>query len=187
MEFVRFRKLHNYIHSYEIKGLDEFLRTYEEEFNLIYYKFEKLRDRGIKGFNDSILNPNIVKPLREIQESIVDKFYIVDKNWEDYSFMLYSQTESDNKKVYHNHQKSFSIASTMYLNAPNREDGGELQFFFGEQDEPIIHPIKDTIYFFPGWSLHRPLAHKGKNIRHCINWGYQCSNNPIHKLTGDRW
>jgi len=186
MNNIKFIKLHNYIHSYEVEGLDKFLSLYEKEFDLTYSNFESRRNVG-KTFNEYILNPNITIPLNNLLLSIIDRFYIVDEAWENKDFMLYSQTDKDNKPIFHNHYNVFSIASTMYLNAPNKEEGGGLEFFFNEGDKPIIQPRKDVIFFFPAWSLHRPLAHKGEKIRHCINWGYECSKRPIHKLTGDKW
>ena len=186
MNNIKFKRIHTYIHAYTLSGLSNFLSSYEKELNGIYFKSKENRGKD-DVYNESILNPNLIKPLTNILLHIVDKFYMVDKNWENKGFMLYSQSSQDNESIFHHHQNDSSIVSTMYLNIPRVGDEGGLEFFFNSEDRKIIYPEEDDIYFFPSWSLHRPLAHKGDKIRHCINWGYNCSKRPIHKLTGDRW
>jgi hypothetical protein len=89
--------------------------------------------------------------------------------------------------VFHNHYEFGSITATLYLDPPKEEEGGGLELFFHEHEKVIVNPRKDYIYFVPSWVLHRPLPQTTNKIRHCLNWGYECSKRPIHKLTRDRW
>ena len=50
-----------------------------------------------------------------------------------------------------------------------------------------IKPKKDVIYAFPSWLVHAPLPQTIETPRISLNWGYDSSNRPIHKLSGDRW
>ena len=75
----------------------------------------------------------------------------------------------------------------MYLNPPLPNEGGGLEFYFHDDGREIIYPNKDEIYFFPSWVLHKPLPQTSNKVRYCLNWGYDCSNRPIHKLTNTRW
>ena len=68
-----------------------------------------------------------------------------------------------------------TLSSTMYLNPPNPGEGGELSFMYSEVDIFNLLPQKDTIYFFPSWVMHKPLPQSKSEIRHCLNWGYNCS------------
>ena len=182
IEFTRFNV---YLHAYKVDGLHNFLSNHRKEFINIYEEFNKKEFTGI--FNEQIYNPQIITPLTNLLYRIVNEFYYVDKNWRDMTPMLYAQTNKDNTSIFHNHYEESSITSTLYLDPTNPDEGGELEFYLREENNPKVFPVKDYIYFFPSWVLHKPLPQTRSTPRFCINWGYECLKRPIHKLTADKW
>ena len=182
-----FKIIHPYVHSYKVNGLHDFLSLYEEEFDEIF-KLHRKGEKDNSAYNVSLeYSTKLYIKLSDILYDIIYNFYLVDQNWNSINLSLYSQVKGDDAPVYHNHYNTGTIASTMYLNPPNKDQGGGLEFMFHGENTTILYPQKDYIYFFPAWALHRPLPQTTNKPRHCLNWGYNCSKRPIHKLTGDRW
>ena len=185
MNNIEFLHIDQYIHAYRVKGLHDFLLQKKNEFDKLWLNFKNKPNREV--YNEVISDPNINKVLQPLLLKITHEYYMVDSKFRDFSLSLYSQTSDEYNSVYHNHYDSSTLTCTIYLNPPNQGEGGELSFLFTENDVFEILPEKDTIYFFPSWVMHKPLPQTSKEVRHCLNWGYNCSKRPIHKLTGDRW
>ena len=101
--------------------------------------------------------------------------------------MIYYQDKETFQSVFHNHYDDLTLTATTYIDPLDSDEGGEIQFYSHQHNIISISPEIDCIYFFPGWLLHRPLPQNTNKKRICINWGVDCNNRPIHKLTGDRW
>lgn len=182
---IKFERIGQYIHAYVVEGLHDFLTSHKPYFHNMHLNESKLLKNGV--VNIPIQNNKIQDPLYDLLSGIVDQYYLVDNSWEKGGVSLYSQSKEHNIKIFHNHYKDNTLACTLYLDPPNVGEGGGLEFFFHERDRYILHPLKDRVYFFPSWALHRPLPQTTEKVRYCLNWGYNCIQRPIHKLTGDKW
>lgn len=181
---IEFFRIDRYIHSYKVEGLHSFLSRFREEFNSIFLEKQKVKGNIL---NEEINNPIIEEGLDKIFINIIENNYIVDRRWAASSLNLYSQNNKYSQSIYHNHIDSSAITATTYLDPTTPQEGGGIQFFLHQTEEIIINPLPDYIYFFPSWIMHKPLPQTSTQNRYCVNWGYECSKIPIHKLTGDKW
>jgi hypothetical protein len=185
-KIITFDSYHPYLHAYHIKGLHDRLLKYKSE--LIKEYLENYKELFALGIN------NVTTRIQEFEDEfapllyhIVNKFYVVDENWIHTSFGTYMQDKDRQMNVLHNHWEQTTLSSVMYIDPLDPEEGGGVEFSIPPEDPLELNPKKDYIYFFPSWVSHRPLEQKTKTPRICINWGYNCSLRPIHKLTGQRW
>ena len=184
---ISFKQINTFIHVYHIPYLHDYLLSFKEYFIFEFKKFKEVTENlGDYDGNNLILSE---EKIYKIFETIINKHYIVDSNWEvgkNIGIYLQIQTPKSNKNTYHNHTPS-AIAATTYINPPLENEGGELQLYLHEHQQVKLSLEKDCLYFFPGWMMHRPLPQNTTKERICINWSYDSSKRPIHKLTGDRW
>ena len=185
---IKFRRSHPYIHMYHVKGLNNWLRS-EKELLIEENKKPKPKE-GVENYYTS--SKLINEELHSLLVNITLRYYFVGNDY-DRSFnygptpMVYCQTREEWASIFHNHYKSDTITATTYIDPIDQEHGGGLELFIHEKSRPIIYPEPNHVYFFPAWILHRPLPQSIDTPRLCINWGFNCSVRPIHKLTGDRW
>ena len=184
---IKFTRLHYYIHSYYVKGLHDFLVKYYDQ--IIKESIEYNKNPLNPNLNFQLENSQFNQTIQKNYTAITKKFYIVDETWDIIKPPgIYVQDNNPNPRTtYHHHYDTDTINSVSYINPTKKEEGGELEIYFNDNDRCILIPQKDHIYFFPSWALHKPLPQTRKEYRVCINWGYNCSNRPIHKITGDRW
>ena len=182
IEFIHYSCL---LHGYYVKGLHDFLSKHKEEFFNLGVEYSKIENKNT--FNVDIQNKDIKYPLMDILNTIVEQFYYVDKSWKETPPMLYFQNSKINKQFFHNHYEDSTLSATMYLDPPKEGEGGEIQFYYNEEQQPKFVPAKDIVFFFPSWIMHRPLSQRIPQPRYCINWGYPCMMRPIHKLSADKW
>ena len=136
------------------------------------------------------MNRDFYDDLRPVFYGILDHYYVLSETWEDKVVGIYVQDPKHSRPIRHNHSKDGVLTATFYIDPiENEEEGGGLEFYLGsgEHDSFTIYPKKDVIYIFPAWALHSPLPQTREQPRICLNWGYDCAQRPIHKLTGDRW
>ena len=165
----KFILISDYFHAYEIPGLHD---------DLIGYK-----DRMIKKVDDNPPPPNTFyvyfdeKDFDEKYQSIflnlIHKYYVVDNNWNKNGFGIYKQTQSNNVSAFHSHIDNNTITAVTYIDPPIANEGGGLEIFDPQRGFVIIQPVKDRIYFFPSWMIHRPLPQSSNITRISINWGYR--------------
>ena len=180
---ISFKKIDSFIHAYHIPFLHDYLLSFKEEWIRIFEK--KIIEKKKKNQLGNILINN--EKIDNIFTQILYNYYLIDKTWViDNPFGIYIQDKDSSVSAYHNHTPN-TIASTMYINPPLENEGGEIQFYLHEIYQPKILPQRDYIYFFPAWLMHRPLPQTTNQKRICINWSYNSSKRPTHKLTGDRW
>ena len=180
---IKFNWFHKYVHLYYVDGLHNYLKSRKEHFLNTHSNSDDLDYKGGK-YNASINNPSTESKLLEIHNSIIEKYYHVSPHYKTSTFSIYTQDNTNNVDVFHNHIDDASIVSTCYIDPPN--EGGGLEVFFNER--PLVLNIEpNIIYMFPAWMLHRPTTQKDNTIRICINWGYESILRPIHKITSDKW
>jgi len=185
---ITFTQYNSYIHIYHVEGLNNMLSSQKDyivnEFNILskigggFPKFQ---------YNFRTQNKVINKNLTSLFKKIINTYYLIDISLKYIHPMIYYQDKEKFKSIFHNHYNDLTLAATTYIDPLNKGEGGELQFYAHENEIISISPEIDCIYFFPGWMLHRPLPQNTNKKRICINWGVDCNNRPIHKLTGDRW
>ena len=182
---IDFKQLNPYIHVYYIPQLHDYLKTFKEEFKKIFQNSPAGKRTNEDPLEDIPMISN--EGIYNVFNSILNKFYLIDSDWTtNQSIGIYYQDNNSNINLYHNHFPS-SITATTYIDPPLKNEGGEIQFFIHEINQPIVLPQKDHVYFFPSWLMHRPLPQITPKERICMNWIYTSSKRPIHKLTGDRW
>ena len=188
LEKIEFFKIGDYIHQYYVEGLHDRLQSFQP-------LLDKTFDDGIKNpilsqgrANFDIIDKEFHNVFDEIFYFIINKFYLVDKNWSNMRFGVYKQDKNHHQHIYHTHITQTTLTAVTYLNPPNTiKEGGGLDLILPPELPQIINVKKDFIYFFPSWLLHRPVPQTISTPRYSINWGYNCSKRPIHKLTGERW
>ena len=184
---VKFWRKDDYIHQYYVEGIHDKLQEclpidyLEKEYN---QQKEGMNFNNIANFK---IDLNRVMWLDNICRSIIQRYYLVDKYFQQIYFMAYYQSSSDNRSIWHSHIDVSTILATIYINPTKEGEGGELELFHPFEGPMKIQPEKDQIYVFPSWMLHRPLPQTREEPRICLNWGYVSSMRPIHKLTADRW
>ena len=184
---IRFWKYNYHLHLYHVKGLhDKLKEEFPTEYHIEQFKKEK---KGVhaKRIANYFLEEEKSKFLEDIFVYIANKYYLVDEQWGKISIMAYYQTNEEGISKFHNHARYSTLTATTYIDPPNEDEGGQLEFFNPPDNNLTISPKKDVIYFFPSWLLHRPLPQTNKEPRICLNWGYESTLRPIHKITGDRW
>lgn len=186
---IKFIQLNRYIHIYRVGGLNNWLQS---EKDLITEESKGPTKEGLCNFNTT--SELINEGFHSLMMDLTLKYYVVGENqWDmgNHTFdprpMIYYQTKENFTSLFHNHYDHTTITATTYIDPLDKEHGGGLELFFHDKYRPIIYPEPDCIYVFPSWVLHRPLPHSIDVPRLCINWGFNCSVRPIHKLTGDRW
>ena len=188
MEKIGFKRFSEFIHGYYLEGLHDKLLSYK---NIIDIKFqEKVEEMSAKSVANVVIDDEeFYREFYPIFSQIVIKYYLVDNEWVWRNFAVYKQSNEYSVNDLHNHISTSTITAVTYLNPPKSfsNNGGELEIFIPPNNNKFIEVEKDWIYFFPSWALHRPLPQRVNEPRYSINWGYNCSKRPIHKLTGDRW
>jgi len=179
----QFILISDYFHAYEIPGLHDDLLKYKEEM--------------INKYNSTPLSPNTFNMYFDNVEfdmkyqtlfiNITHKYYVVDNNWNKNGFGIYLQDNKINTSAFHTHIDKNTITAVTYIDPPIANEGGGLEIFDPQRGFVVIQPVKDRIYFFPSWMIHRPIAQSSNIPRISINWGYRCSLRPVHKLTGNIW
>ena len=181
-----FHQIQEWLHAYYVEGLNDMLSPLTP--SLINEFKEEEIDFKTKPNNFPIKEPVIYEKLVPMFFSIVDYFYLVDKNpWLINDPMLYYQDNENFASVFHQHYDLSQITAVTYIDPPKKEDGGGIEFFYHDNMKVTLHPLPNYIYYFPSWLLHRPLPQTTSKPRLCINWCYEGSTRPIHKKTGDRW
>lgn len=185
----KFIDISKYIHGYFVTGLHDLLTAHKEEIDAQFHE-----EKGKIGYNVPLRRDKLWLNLRDIHESVFSNFYLFQEKFcpMDSDFSVYKQTNEKwsrpdhlpPHKVWHNHIEDSTITSVCYLDPP--KDGGELSLFMCGAKEKI-KPVKDIIYTFPSWILHKPEAQKDKTPRYSINWGKYSFHKVVHKVTGDLW
>ena len=185
-EKIKFIDFGTYFHGYQVEGLHDRLKKHKKdlikEFKEEYKDWWKIGSTNvscnIKEFNDE---------FAPLMYYIVKEYYLVDETWLNIPFGTYIQNKDRQVNHLHTHWHQTTISSVMYIDPLEPGEGGELEIWTPPDDPVHWTPQKDYVYFFPSWLLHRPLPQKVDKTRLCLNWGYNCSKRPIHKLTGYRW
>lgn len=181
-----FQQIQTYLHAYYVPNLHNELSKYKEK---LLKEFEEWYEgkRAFKENNYMTRNREFQLKFEKYFYDIIDKYYIVDDTWQIQSFGIYVQDDKEFVDDLHIHQQQATITATTYIDPCEPEEGGQLELWNIMTSPITISPQKDYIYFFPSWLPHRPLQQTRKSPRICLNWGYDCLNRPIHRLTGDRW
>tara|TARA_R110000803_G_C11826579_1_gene302689 strand:- start:81 stop:623 length:543 start_codon:yes stop_codon:yes gene_type:complete len=172
----------DYMHGYRIQGLHDNLIQYKEIMIEQYKNFPPHSNAA----NIMFQNIEFQKTYNNLLLNIVNQNYLVDQNWIDGKFGIFLQDDTTRLLERHNHIKTHTLNAVFYIDPPSPGEGGDLEYW-GNLDFNTLHPEKDVIYFFPAWMIHRPLPQISKIPRIAINWGYRCTQRPIHKITGTVW
>jgi hypothetical protein len=187
---VQFYKFNSLIHIYEVKGLHDKLLKYKNKILKNYYTQKDKVFVAENKYNTPFTDPSFYHEFDSLLYGIVNNYYLVGEVFDPKTIGIYIQTPDSYRSMRHNHYNSGMITSTLYIDPiENIDEGGGIEFYIGSesQDQWIIYPKKDNIYFFPSWLIHSPLPQTREKERICLNWGYDTNIRPIHKVTGDRW
>ena len=180
-------RLNPYLHEYEFPHHDYLLHHFEYLQSL----FSKGIEKQLKeNTNNVFLNEG---PVYDFINSklieVITENYHVSSPFSHSSIGVYLQTNEQFISTYHNHISSSDITCILYINPPPPGTGGELQCLTEVlEDAPIVvKPQVNKLYVLPSWVYHRPIPQTHPSPRISLNWGYNSSIRPIHKITGDRW
>ena len=164
---------------------EDFFKEHEESIIECYNKFiGKAEESNIY----SVYYPPAVDELKnKFQKIMNDIFYTDSKEGYKLESFIYIQTEEKYRSVLHSHALNASnpkICSTLYNNVP--EEGGEFCFLY-EGEEVSIKPRSNTLYIFNSFLYHKPMPHKGKETRICINTDFFTDSKSLFKEFDHYW
>ena len=149
------------------------------------YKQTKLQEKEL-----SLDIPLNIKPVNDFilpkLESLVKKYFFIDKEYESLGCHVYIQPPSTTKSFLHNHaHHPGNICGVFYLNIPN--EGGEFRIYNPPFIDLHIKPKVDKLYLFPIWLYHAAMPHKDNITRISFNWIYGGMQRPVYKFKGYLW
>ena len=184
---IKFQLFCDYVHLYYVEGLHDKILEEMDVGRLEEYYYTNRDEMWKRDTANYPLALRECEFIVDVCEDITRKYYYVDEMWKKTSMMAYFQTNEETQNIWHNHIHDSSITATVYINPTLEGEGGELLFWHPKDGEVKIQPQKDVIFFFPSWLMHKPLPQTREEPRICLNWAYDSSTRPIHKLSGDRW
>ena len=190
MEFkkIGYKWLSEYIHGYNVPGLHSFIFSYKDFLLDVY-------NEGIEKANKS-KQANVMVPMENtfhikvtsLLTALIKKYYVIGNNYSNSKPIgVYIQNNKNNVAIFHNHISQSSLTCTLYLDPIiDKKEGGEIEFMHPPNTNYLLNPLKDWVYFFPGWMYHRPLPQIRQSPRICLNWGIDTENRVIHKISHEK-
>ena len=134
---------------------------------------------------------NTLYDNREFTEEIRDKFLKVVHDTFDVGYSqskiqtwIYCQNDKHSNNLWHTHVNTSSVNAVFYIDPP--DVGGGLQIEYCGVITTI--PVKtNTLYLFPYWMAHRPVAQVSPHWRISVNVEYKCRERPVVRQTRQIW
>jgi|11BtaG_2_1085332.scaffolds.fasta_scaffold19085_3 hypothetical protein len=158
---------------------------------LINEYYQALKDSDGSGYSKRVQIQAVLDIIKPAWIDIINyHFNPIDTSYPDFEVWLYSQNNTNNRSVWHNHPEA-ELNTVFYLDIP--KEGGELQML---NVDPSINKFKEEkikvennkLYIMPFWWYHRPLSQKDSNERLCFNIQYHSKDRiRLKQRNGKSW
>jgi hypothetical protein len=153
--------------------INDLLLPYKQQLIDEYYL--ALKNSNGSGYSKRITIQKVLDIIEPLWIDLIDyHFNPINKSLPEFKVWLYSQNNTNNRSVWHNHPEA-ELNTVFYLDIP--KEGGQLQML---NVDPSINKFKEEtitvqnnkLYIMPFWWYHRPLPQKDSKERLCFNIQY---------------
>lgn len=171
-----------YIYEYDFPVASMF-DFYSED--IVENYFKKQQKEFAAGYSYEYENKHLCEKVSTAFEKIINDDFEVSERLNKTKLWTYVQNDEFFNCVSHNHVRSSTINAVFYINPPEKEGGGGLEYTIGNEVH-TLYPQTNKLYVMPYWLYHRPLPQSEKKWRISVNIEYECSRRPVHK-SGAVW
>jgi len=162
-----------------------YIQNYRDELLNLYFKNNNQK----KNFDCILDNSDINNYLTPKLNALVEKIFWVGPTLLNFPISFYVQNNQNQNIYLHNHSRNpGTVQAIFYLDIPKK--GGETLFkleFNGEEQDYILKPQLNKVYFFPSWIYHTALPQQDECYRISFNWRHGSNQRPIVKGRAIQW